>query len=238
MHRMHDLLCIVFSSLSVLLREVRLEKTDETALIHIVNFFSRSKFLPNNIYSFPKMRHFVYTHSTFSVLSAMDNGGLENRQPLDFVKYLSELYPGYCTRSDVTYFPQEVRSYKHISKSLPSYEFKNILLVYYFFQKLNDPRFKREFEEAKSKTQNPDQKEMYVCQLDNEFELEKTITPVKDQDEDLIKEIGILVEVLKYKGEYEVSSEDRETLLEYYGKIDLFSVHHAVANFFTVSKIV
>jgi hypothetical protein len=202
----HDVLCIVFSSIATVVKETHLNRRDEDALVNLVNFFAHSRVLPQKLSSFPKMRHFIYTHSSFSTLCSLDKFGLD-MTPKDLVDYL--------TQSKNYVKPPPTRKTR---KALPKLKFKNNILVYYFFQSLNDPKFEEDFKRHLLESQEVD---IHIKSLDNEIFLnEKRLhacrKEIKDiSQDDFVEMIPIVTAVLSYRGVFQVSERERIAMREF-----------------------
>lgn len=220
MDSLYDILCIVLSSIAVLLKE-KISRKDEEFLVYLVNFFSHSKILPVKLSSFPKMRHFVLSHSSFSTLSSLKDLNIP-KTPRDFFNYINNI------RVD-TMPPQN-----QAKKPLPKLEFKNIIYVYYFFQRLNDPSFEKEFKMYLESVGVEEFEE--VQNMPNEIFLNPLKVEEMILSKPTIEEMSLIEKVLKYKGVYEVTGSHYEILKRYECNSSPFKVLQQEANMATCQR--
>jgi hypothetical protein len=240
MNAIRDMLMVIFSSISTLVcrkGEKILRQKEEQFLLTLVNFFCPSKIIPQKFHSFTKMRHFINTHSSFSVMTSLDID--EDKNNLEFLQYISSFRRDcFHTAELQAYTPRQ----KRVQKELPQMTFKNKLLVYHFFQSLNDPAFVKEFkyylETAKDNATHP---AVTPFQIDDELYLNKERflrmmeSSKEDVDEDVLEEKFLVSLVLSYRGVYEVSAEDREKIIRFYEGVDSFRIIHHFANMYTLT---
>lgn len=232
----HDLFTLVISSISVLIcnsqTRIHLSPPQEQFLIHLTNFFHPSKILPKKLVSFPALRHFISTHSSFSVLTSLDKG-MQFKDNLDFVQYLA---------SHATILPRPIfnPTVRNINAPLPPLRFKNKLLVYFFFQRLNSPCFITNFQHYLSIT--PDVFFEYTIQRPEQLSDECYLNPSLLQkmvqnpafiDKDLVEEKFLAYKVLSYRGKFQVKDCHKAQFLHVYDSINIFQIYHCIANFNT-----
>lgn len=206
MGSMYDIMCIILSSVAVVIKERALTRADEDALVNLVNFFAHSRILPHRLTSFPKMRHFVFTHSSFSTLCSIDK--FDNRTPADFVAYISNKNSKEDSTRNLIQRP--------IKKILPKMKFKSRFLVYYFFQTLNDPNLETEF---KNYLRETDEVAVNVESLGNEFFLnKKKVLNELNRETDVTCFEEMIAEkdlILSYRGVFEVTERDRLNYMQF-----------------------
>jgi hypothetical protein len=242
MNALRDLCMLIFSSVSVLICLKKGEKSflrskEEQFLIDLVNFFCP----PIKFHSFTKMRHYIATHSSFSILTSMAVDDSKNN--LNFIDYIYRIRHDCFSITDLrlVYPPQH-----RVKKPLPKLNFKNRLLVYHFFQSLNDPQFEKEFKLYLETVADKSDCTPIVkpFQIDNEMYLNKDkILRMKGSlsqkvDQKLVNEKMLVSLVLSYKGVYEVSVEDKEKIINYYAKVDPFCIIHHFANMYTMTDFI
>ena len=227
---MHDMMCLVFSSVSILLKERKLTHEDEHFFEDVINHF----FLQTKMYS-AKLRHFIHTHSSFSILSSlnMTNG----KYMVDFIKYIATKYSTFQIRKEMFPIFSPI-SNKKITRTIDNLTFRNKISVYLFFQMLNNPYMEPIFEKILKNTHNYVSENMTainapIC-LDDEIYLNtpkmKNIVSELTHDYDiLICEKEKMHEMLHVRGIFKVKDDDR-SVFESHSKINICNLKHALAN--------
>lgn len=242
MESLRDTLMLLFSSISNLICLRKGEKSflhsrEEQFLLNLVNFFCPSKIIAQKFHSFTKMRHFIATHSSFSVLTRLEFD--EGKNNIDFLHYVSQFHrTAFAVCEQSVYQPLERKA-----KKIPMMKFKNKLFVYYFFQSLNDPQVKDEFHHYLFEMEK-DGTPTYLCpiQMDDEIYLNrKRMNNILKSggvvDKELIEEKLLLSNILSYRGVFEVREEDKEELIKYYQNVDVFKIMHHFANMQTLADL-
>lgn len=238
MEPVRDLLMLVFSSISALIcgkaSERKLRGSEEQFLLHLVNFFCPSKIIETKFHSFTKMRHFIGTHSSFTIMASM-NIDIQKTN-LDFVQYLDKFQRIYNTEETKSH------SQRSISKTLPEMKFGNKVLVYHFFQTLNDPQFFPQFLQYLQSTTDKVLETKIDFQLPDEIYLnkgmiEKVLQSENEIDATLLEKKYLLAAIFEYEGVYKVVESDRKPLSELFRKLDLFSMMHRLANVQTLKDM-
>uniref|UniRef100_A0A6C0KQI6 Glycosyl transferase CAP10 domain-containing protein n=1 Tax=viral metagenome TaxID=1070528 RepID=A0A6C0KQI6_9ZZZZ len=234
MQSLRDILMLSFSSISSLVCVRKGEKSflkpkEEQFLINLVNFFCQPTIMPQKFHSFTKMRHFIATHSSFSILTCLNMDDSKNN--LNFLQYMQQFHHNAFSIQE----PNWNRPVQQKAKKLPTLLFKNKLFVYYFFQQLNDPMLEGDFRNYLLSAKKSENIDIHPVQMDDEIYLsKKRMTKLLHEQEkvdmSLIEEKFLLSSIFSYRGVFEISKNDRKELSDYYEKIDVFKIMHNLAN--------
>ena len=232
MNSIFDILCLILSSTATLMKEnPHLQKKDEFMIMKLVNFFGDSELFSKKFTYFPTMRHFVFAHSSFSVLSSLDHKHIKSKNIMDFIFYLENEHL-FSKQTMYTFnVPHSIKNYNH------NFYFKNKLFVYLLFQQLNDEKLFSQYKFYLEKTKDVNFIFEYKNSLDDEImydknKIEKTISCLEDKNIDtfILKEKEIAFEILSYKGLFEVEEKDKELFKNTFCKISSFDVLHYFAD--------
>ncbi len=236
MNDLHDLYFLICSSLGTIVgankKKFFFSKATEDFFMLLINFFVPSVELKEKCISFAKLKHFLSNHACFS---AMTNFVFQKakiqKNLLDFIDYLITFS---CVRVEANCLSFSPPKNIKLLQNLPCLQFTTKLLVYYFFQLVDSPKFVTLFETYLHET--PDET-IFIeppDQLANEFFLKKN---VKQNQEEIAKSIDHFVEekllvakVLSYSGIFQVKENHKKLFSQVYEKRSVFDLFHYVAN--------
>jgi hypothetical protein len=239
MNSIFDMLCLIFSSLALIMKEhAQLHKKDEYMIMKLVNFFAESELFSKKFAYFPTMRHFVCAHSSFSVLSALEHKQIKSKRILDFIFFFKD--QNMFTSKKVFSLHASYR----VKNNDYSFKFKNKLFVYLLFQQLNDKKLFQQFKFYLENTENKFSSFEYKTSLDDEImynreNVQKTICDLEKMNVDkfILKEKEIAFEILSYQGLFEVEENDRQVFQNTYCKISTFDILHYFSDLDTLKFI-
>lgn len=193
----YDILCLLLSSLNVVIRSKKIRRERDADMLTLLNFISGTKFCPKQLTTFQQARQFVFDNSSFSSLVSMELHELETRSPMDFCKYLCDNFNCKWFMNESphrTLFPKKQKLDKNkLLKKINKISTSDKLLVYYFFQLL----------------------ELYVFPQDIPFVKTLFLKKISSCDfsfDTIEKNEYMAVLVTTYKGEFEISTTDLLTL--------------------------
>ena len=229
----HDILTILMSSVNQIMKEKTLHRRDEFELITLINFISNTKFCKNTFISYRQVRTFLNENCSFSNLIYSDKHELDTKTPLDFYNYLVEkslIFPDDTSQfrkikfnsiASITYF-NFMCSSKQIYKPM-LLTTKDKICIYYYFQTLENNLYKKKFIDMLKDSYLRDVKisgDYPTFNISDEFHLTKDkVTSASLSHEDYSDFKEMLDFVLTYKGEFELTLEDRKQILEKYSKL-------------------
>jgi hypothetical protein len=244
MSDLHDLYFLIFSSVGTILgankKKFFFSKHTEDFFLRLINFFVPSKGLLEPCTSFGKLKHFLSNHASFS---AMTNFVFQCTKTKKNLLDFATMFISFTTASESPSFavPAPLQGKTTLLQNittLPCLEFKNKLLVYYFFQVLDSPRFFPIFEKYLQETPDEVLPEIFLCapeQMSNEIFLQK-----KEMKKDvhckifLNEKLFLKPKVLSYSGMFQVSDKHKLLFSCVYDTPSAFDVFHHLANTFTL----
>jgi hypothetical protein len=141
--RIYDIFCVLFSSLNAILRAKQIRKERDADFLKLVNFISHTGFCSGKFTNFIQARQFVFDNSSFSSMLVLELKDLENVTPLDFCRYLYTTFPsvGKVVKLHKSLSFEnnkyEKKSEKEIMKKINKCVWTDKLFIYYFFQQLS-----------------------------------------------------------------------------------------------------
>jgi hypothetical protein len=232
-----DILTITLSSLSIILK--RDERFPAGMLIKLINFFSNTKFFSNReIKSVQELKSFVYDNSTFSNLIFSLKFELEQKTPMDFVNYLCTHFGFRFHSTQTNFFRQPASRFTFKVNTTFLDRVTDTAHVYYIFQKSVADHRKEMMEKLssdevsfqfplESKFRTIYNSMISSVQLHSEIfwnkrkikSASKNFKKVHKAAKSCLNYIEILYSILLYKGEYELLSRDRTTILKTFGSM-------------------
>lgn len=139
----YDVLCVLLSSLNVIIRAKQIRKERDADFLKLINFISGTDFCPDKFTNFQQARQYVFDNSGFSGMLSLELKDLTDVTPLDFCKYLYENFP--VLKKMVKIGEYQLLNKKKKNLDVEKFDCKDKLLVYYFFQNLDyDPSKEKE----------------------------------------------------------------------------------------------
>jgi hypothetical protein len=91
--RIHDILCILISSLSIIIRNHTLNSDDLGKLFHLTTFFSNTGFTQYQTFnSMKSLKKFLNNAKKFASMTTSQKYELSNQTPMDFIDFLNRGY--------------------------------------------------------------------------------------------------------------------------------------------------
>ena len=184
----YDVLCVLMSSLSVIIKAKHIRKEQDPDFLRLVNFISGTDFCPDKFTTFSQARQFVFDNSSFSGILSLELKDLVNFTPLHFCKYLYDNFRELqdCVKVQKSQLLRCAKKKKMKKEDFSCNDDK--LLVYYFFQtsyydEKDFPSFSQKLKTSSFGDYKNSPRLMYVKNL-----------------------------VLTYKGMFELTEEDRKML--------------------------
>lgn len=193
----YDVICILLSSLNIIFRAKQLRHTDDSDMLKLINFISKTAFCPKQFTSFPQARQFVFDNSSFSSMLVMELYELETLTPVDFCNHLKTNFA--CVSSIITINSRKQLLFRKpktsIKKIIEKCSWDDKLFVYYFFQSLH----------------------LYIPDVHLSFvvsEFKKKLLTSFFNPHTLNTDKNIVLSVLSYSGVFELMEEDNTVLIK------------------------
>ena len=90
-----DILTILITSINQILSDKRLEKNDFSSMLYLANFLSGNKYRQDKFNNAVSMKQFLKKAGKYSCLITDNKYELEEKTPLDLIKYIYKLKDTY-----------------------------------------------------------------------------------------------------------------------------------------------
>jgi hypothetical protein len=239
----HDIMTILLSSVNQIIKTVELNRKDEAGLMNLMAFISLTRFCPKPFITFPAMRFFVSENSSFSNLICANFYELEERTPMHLYDYIEGLKA--CKNSTVS---DKRFTEKHTYSAMTQFKYiltvqikphhpiipniKDKVFIYYFFQNINDIVYKNKFKNMLKYSTLKDikiQDSYPYMNISDEHYLSHPKKYTQPSSDNYCDTKEMLDSIMTYRGEFEVSEDDRKLITEKYSNL---SNSHIVRRYF------